>query len=86
VASSGLPGYESAAIQGIFAPAHTPPALIKRLNQEFLKVLGRPELRERFAALGTVAVGSTPEQLTAAMKADIATLGKLIRDAGIRED
>ncbi|MGZ5711645.1 MAG: Bug family tripartite tricarboxylate transporter substrate binding protein [Burkholderiales bacterium] len=86
VASSGLPGFESAAIHAIFAPARTPAAIVSRLNQEIVKVLNTPEITERFLAMGTMVVGSSPEQLAATLRKEMETSGKLIRALGIRVD
>lgn len=86
VAAGGLPGYELVSIQGIFAPAGTPGAIIKRLNQEFVAFLRKAETKERFFNAGVESLGSTPEELAATVKAEMAKLGKIIKDAGIRAD
>ncbi len=86
VASSGLPGYESVSTYGVFAPAKTPSAIIARLNSEIIKILKRPETKERLTASGVEAVGSTPEELFAAMKTDMVKMGKLIKDRNIHAD
>ncbi len=84
VAASGLPGYDAASIMCIFAPARTPAALIDQLNQEIVRILNRAEVKERFMRAGSEVVASSPEQLAATMKADMARMGKVIKDAGIR--
>lgn len=84
-AQSGLPGYEAASMNGMFAPAKTPPAIIHRLNTEILKVISRPEVKERFINAGIEAFGSTPEEFGAAIRADMAKWSKVIKTAGIRE-
>ena len=81
-----LPGYEAESIQGMFAPAKTAEAIIKRLNAEFVRFLRMPEVKERFFTAGSDIVASTPAQLDATVKAEIARLGKVIKDAGIRLD
>jgi len=86
VAASGLPGFESAVTQGVFAPAKTPQAVIRRLNREIVGALGRPEVKERLFALGLEVVANSPGEFAAAMKADMAKWGKVIKDAGIRAD
>jgi len=86
VAASGLPGFQSVGIYGIFAPAGTPPAILSRLNQEFVRVLNQAELRERLLSSGVEAVGNTPEHLAAAVKREMGTLGKLIKHLGITAD
>ncbi len=86
VTSSGLPGFESAAIHGIFAPAKTPPAIIGRLNQEIVNVLNTPEVTEKFFGMGTLVVGSSPQALAATVRKEMETSGKLIGALGIRAD
>jgi len=85
IASTGLPGFEAASLSGMFAPARTPPALVKRLNAEILRVLGRADLKERFFAAGIEPVGSSPEEFGAIVRAEQAKWGKLIRELEIRE-
>jgi tripartite-type tricarboxylate transporter receptor subunit TctC len=86
VAASGLPGYESASTSGVFAPAGTPAAIIKRLNQEMVLVLNRADVKEKFFNAGIAAIGSSPETLVATIKSEVVRMGKVIKDAGIRED
>ena len=84
-ASSGLPGYEAAAIYGVFAPAGTPATLVTRLNQEIVRALNRPDVKEKFFNAGVEVVASSPEQLATIMKSDMVRLGKVIKDAGISQ-
>ncbi len=81
-----LPGYESLAIYGLFAPAGTPPAIIVRLNTLIAQFLARADIQERFAAAGMDAAASTPGQLSASVQTEVARIGKVIRAAGIRGD
>jgi tripartite-type tricarboxylate transporter receptor subunit TctC len=84
VAASGLPGFESMIPQAIVAPAKTPPALVNRLNAEIVRVLMRPDVKERHFSIAVETVGSSPEELAAAMRSDIVRWGRVIREAGIR--
>lgn len=86
IAATGLPGYEAGTIAGMFAPAKTPRALIDRLNQEIVRAIFSADLKDKFLALGLEPVGGGPEQMDSAMKAEMATMGKLIKDMGIREE
>ncbi len=86
IAASGVPGYESVTMYGIFAPAKTPAAVIRTLNQEIARLVRKVDVRERLMGVGVEAVGSTPEELGVAIRAEIARLGKVIKDAGIRVD
>ena len=84
VAAAGLPGYEALIVYGMLAPAHTPAAVIGRLNRETVAVLRRPDVREKFVNFGVESFGSTPEEFAALLKSDLARMGKVIKDAGIR--
>jgi tripartite-type tricarboxylate transporter receptor subunit TctC len=86
VSASGVPGYDAASIMCVFAPARTPAAVIGRLNQEIVRILNKPEVKERFIRAGSEVVASSPEQLAATITADMSTMGKVIKDAGIRAE
>jgi len=85
VAEAGLPGFEAVSVHGIFVPVKTPEALVARLNQDIVRVLQRPESRKRLASIGAEPVGSTPAQFAAAIKDEVAKMGKIISEAGIQE-
>lgn len=80
MAASGLPGFETVVITGVYAPAATPAVLVNRLNQELVRVIHLPEIKERFSSIGIETVGSSPQELTAAMKAEIARTAKLLKE------
>ncbi len=86
VAASGLPGFDAVATQGIFAPAKTPAPIIQRLNQEIVRFLDKPDVREKFLTSGVDVFGSTPEEFSTIIKSEMARLGKAIKDAGIRAE
>lgn len=86
VAATGLPGYEAATIYGLFAPAKTPQPIIDRLNQESVRALQAADLKSRMLASGSEVVGSTSAEFIAVIKADIAKMSKVIKEAGIREE
>jgi tripartite-type tricarboxylate transporter receptor subunit TctC len=86
VAASGVPGYEIVSLQGFFAPGKTPAAIINRLSQETVRVLNQPGAKEKFLSLGAEIVASTPQQFAAFIAADMARMGKLIKDANIKAE
>jgi len=83
VAESGFPGYDVNASYSVLAPAGTPPAIVTRVNAELVKVVGLPDIRERFAALGIEPIGSTPAELSAFMANEIAKWAKLAKTLNI---
>jgi tripartite-type tricarboxylate transporter receptor subunit TctC len=84
VAAAGLPGYESGTMQGLFAPAGTPAAVVNRLNQEAVIVLKRPEAKEKLFNGGVEVVASTPAEFAATIKSEMDRMGKVIKAAGIK--
>ncbi len=84
MAAAGVPGYESVSITGMFAPAKTPATIINRLNQEIVRVVNAADVKEKSLAAGLETVGSSPQQFATAVKADLARLGKVIKDLGIK--
>jgi len=71
---------------GVFAPTGTPGDIIAKLNGSIAKVLTVPEVKERLAGLGLVAVGGKPEELAEVVKNGIKVRGELIRSAGIQPE
>jgi tripartite-type tricarboxylate transporter receptor subunit TctC len=84
VASSGLPGYEATTVYCVFAPAATPRPVIDKLHDSVVRVLYAPEVRQKLEGAGVEIIAGTPQELTATMKNEISTMGKVIHDAGIR--
>ena len=84
--AASLPGYESVSVLAVFAPVKTPAKIISRLNEEIVRALGKTDVKEKFFNTGTEAVGSSPEQLAAAAKTEMARLTKLVKDANIRPE
>jgi tripartite-type tricarboxylate transporter receptor subunit TctC len=80
MAASGLAGFETVVMTGVFAPAGTPVAIVNRLNQEIVRVIHLPEIKERFSSIGIDTVGSSPQELTAAIKTEIARTAKLVKE------
>jgi tripartite-type tricarboxylate transporter receptor subunit TctC len=81
---SGVPGYEAGSWYGILAPAGTPQAIVAKLHEAIVHALAQPEVRERLVSEGAEVIGGTPEAFAAHIAAELARMGKLIRDAGIR--
>src|SRR5947207_3730592 len=71
---------------GLVAPAGTPKEVVAKLNAETLRILNLPELRERARSRGIELAGSTPEQFSAFLKADIAKWTQVIREFKITID
>jgi len=81
---AGLKGYENSSWSAVAAPAGTPPAIISRLNKEFIEILGMPDIQKRHAEVGAEIIASTPEQYHAYLKSELAKFAKLVKAAGIK--
>jgi tripartite-type tricarboxylate transporter receptor subunit TctC len=88
IAEAGpLPGYSVEIWLGVMGPAGTPRPIVDRLNSEIVRIVRDPQvIKERLTPVGLAPVGSTPEQLLAVMKEELAKYTKIARDAGIRPD
>ena len=86
IAEAGLKGYETVTAYALFAPAGIPAAIVGRLNSEIAQVLKQNEVKDRFLAAGVEVVGSSPAELTAVMKADVARMSKVIKSTGMRAE
>jgi tripartite-type tricarboxylate transporter receptor subunit TctC len=80
----GLPGAQFDFWIGLLAPAQTPRFIIQRLNQEVVRASQSPELQARLANLGAEPMPMRPEQFDAYMREQLATLGALLRAAGVK--
>ena len=81
--ASSIPGYEFSSMTVMFAPAKTPDAIIRKINEAVVKVMTQPDVKEKLLALGAEVVASSPEQLGVVMADDIKRIGKVIADANI---
>jgi tripartite-type tricarboxylate transporter receptor subunit TctC len=86
MAESGLAGQESELVIGLVAPTGIPPSIVELLARRMTEFVARPQTRERLAAFGFTAVGSTPQEFAAQIKSDIDRAAAIVREAGIRVD
>ena len=86
VSESGLPGFTFNSWFALYAPAGTPRAIVNRMSEEVRKALADPGVREKLTQQGFTLQGSTPEQLAAATKEQLAKYQKLMKEAGIKAD
>lgn len=84
ISEAGVPGFEFVSWNGVHVPAATPKALVTKIHAELIRVLRLPEVRERMTGLGMEVAGSTPEELAALVRSDIAKWSQVIKESGIR--
>jgi tripartite-type tricarboxylate transporter receptor subunit TctC len=83
VAESGLPGYRAESWLSILVPARTPQPLIDRLNRELVALLGDARVRQQLVERGFEPQSSSPAQLRARIRADLASWGQVVRAARV---
>jgi len=85
IAASGVPGYVWNGMTGMFAPPKTPTAIVERLHQETARALNQADVKAKIFNAGEEVVAGSPETFAAAIKSEMARLGKLIKEAKLRD-
>jgi tripartite-type tricarboxylate transporter receptor subunit TctC len=83
MAEQGVQGYDVQYWNGLFAPRKIPDRTLRQLHKAVLHALNAPDVKERFAALGLVIVGNTPEEFARVVRTDVEKFRKIILDSGI---
>jgi tripartite-type tricarboxylate transporter receptor subunit TctC len=84
IAESGYPGYEATNWYAYLAPAGTPKPVLERLHRELVQALRAPDVREQLDKQGIEAKPGTPEELTKYMERELATWGRVVKEAKIQ--
>jgi tripartite-type tricarboxylate transporter receptor subunit TctC len=71
---------------GFVAPANTPPEVIRKANADILRILAMPEVQATLAKQGIEAHTSTPAEMAALVKADLARWGRMVKEANIKPE
>jgi len=84
---AGLPGYAVTTWYGVFAPAATPPAIVKRLHATLIKAMRAPDVHEKLQGIGADgSVSKSPAEFAALVRADTARYAKIAQENGLRID
>ena len=86
LAESGLKDFEATSWIGFLAPAGTPPHIIKRYNEEMVKILKSPDIQARLHEMEFEVVASSPREFSAWINSEIKRWGKVIQDNNIKLD
>src|SRR5262245_15027258 len=86
VAESGVPGYEASSWFAFLAPAATPKSIVTQLNGVALKTLQTKEVRDLLLRQGMDPAGSTPDEVDAYLRSEIAKWTRVVKEAGIKAD
>lgn len=83
---SGAPGYDANQWYGVLTQAAVPRDIVAKLHADIVKVMARPDVRERLAADGAEVVANTPEQFAAHIKSEIARWAPVVKASGAKPD
>jgi len=86
VAESAVPGFDVSSWFGVFLPARTPRPIVMKMNQEIVKILTNPEVRQRLIDQGADPASGTPEEFAAYVKSEMTRWGQVVRSTGARAD
>jgi tripartite-type tricarboxylate transporter receptor subunit TctC len=83
MAEAGVPGFNGSSWFGIVAPAKTPPAIVARLNREFVRIMNTPAMKAQFISEGAIPVADSPEEFAQKIQGEIASWTRLVKTMGI---
>ena len=86
IADSGLPGFEFNSWFTIMVPAGTPKEIVARLHAEVVKALADPDVRAKLIDQGLTPRGTSPSELGAATREQLARYAKVMKEAGIKAE
>ena len=84
LAEAGLPGFDAVSWFAMFAPANTPETIVTKLQLEIAKILKSPDISKRLLDLGLEPIDSTPKELAAYQRNEIAKWAKVVKDSGAK--
>jgi tripartite-type tricarboxylate transporter receptor subunit TctC len=85
-AEAGLPGYEIDFWYALLGPGAMAGPLAGRIQRDVAALLAAPEMRDSLAAQGCIAVGGTPEELTALIRREYELWAKVVKTGGVRAE
>jgi tripartite-type tricarboxylate transporter receptor subunit TctC len=84
MAEAGVADMEVSLWSGLLAPAGTPPAIVKKLQDEVMRIVRLPDVRERMNALAVDPVGNTSEEFGRIIAAEITQWSAVAKAANIK--
>ncbi len=86
IAEQGLAGFNVSPWFALFATGGTPPAVIRKIHAETIKVMNQPEVSERLQSQGLTIETGSPQDLARYVEREIARWGKVVKEAGIKAE
>lgn len=84
LAEAGVPGFDVASWQAIYAPAGTPADVVKRLNAEIQKIIAQPDMAEKMQGLGLAYKPNSPEEFAKFGQTEIQKWAKIVKDGNVK--
>jgi len=84
IAEAGVPGYDTSSWFAFFAPAKTPPEIVRKIHADTVATLAEPSIKAKLDQLGVIAVGSSPVELGAHLKTEMEKWAPVIKAANIK--
>ncbi|MDB5901602.1 MAG: Tricarboxylate transport protein TctC [Betaproteobacteria bacterium] len=82
MSEAGIAGYEVTNWHGLLAPAGTPAAIVQKVHSDIVKILPRPDTREKLMAAGFEPIGSGPAAFAARIKVELSKWSPLAASVG----
>jgi len=86
IAESGVPGFDISNWLGVLAPAHTPAAIVNRLNGEIVQAMNDAQMRKQLGEAGIEAMSSSPAQFSAFINSEVAKWARVVKASGAHVD
>jgi len=86
IAESGVAGFEATSWNGVMTPAGVAPAIVDKLYRDIAQTLQTSDVRDKLAADGAEAVGSSPQEFTRMIRAEIDKWAKVTKAAGLKAE
>jgi tripartite-type tricarboxylate transporter receptor subunit TctC len=81
-----LPGFESSAWFGLFAPPRMAPDLTRRMNEAARQAIASPDVRKRLESEGLQMAGNSPEEFAAFVQSEIKRWGEVVKYSGAKPE
>jgi tripartite-type tricarboxylate transporter receptor subunit TctC len=84
IAEAGVPGYEVYAAFGVLTTGGTPPAVVRKLNTEIVKLIATPGMKDILAKQGADPIGDSPEEFARSLKREVEKWASVVKASGAR--
>ena len=83
---AGVPGFDASSWFGLLAPANTPPAVIKRIDDALIKAMATTDLKKKIIEQGGEPIAETPDKFAAFIQTETVKWAKVVKESGASVD